>query len=415
MRKQQIWFLLFLLSLTSSVSIKAADLVVAAGGAGGAYPSINAALAAAAPNDRIIVYPQAGGASYSDTNIRITKSIQILSAQEGAYYAVDAPNIFITPPSAGMNVTIIGLKLLTGGISSTINAPTGARSNINLLNDSLANGAVTFDHDNYNLTVGSCHVQAGVTMRFGRIIGNIIRSAVRVNTDGSVNNPNDTVMVVGNQISFTSTSVNDAVLTWNSSSQFFNFQNNYIQHYQNINYSSYRGNGIAANAIKNSNLGGNAIINNTVFCSSNPGQYGILFSGVTNNFVEILNNIVLGSFFYSIVTSGQVSAHFNYFTAGPTGFNNDGTNVTVSANTSLSATGQVTNPASNTVNGGTPDSAYADIDLTRNDAGCYGGSFTLNNFFPITSNDWARVLLVTAPRRVLVNGIINVRAVGFDK
>jgi hypothetical protein len=70
---------------------------------------------------------------------------------------------------------------------------------------------------------------------------------------------------------------------------------------------------------------------------------------------------------------------------------------------------------SNCINGGTVDSAYADIDLTRNDAGCYGGSYTLDNFFPITANDWARVILVTAPRRVLVNGTINVKAIGFDK
>ena len=77
--------------------VNATDLVVAPGGAGGAYSSINAALAAAAPNDRIIVYPQPGGASYADTNIRITKSIQILSATEGAYYTLDAPVINITP------------------------------------------------------------------------------------------------------------------------------------------------------------------------------------------------------------------------------------------------------------------------------------------------------------------------------
>ncbi|MBL0098443.1 MAG: hypothetical protein IPP46_19660 [Bacteroidetes bacterium] len=402
----------FILTLAFPSMIKATDLVVAAGGAGGAYASINAALAAAAPNDRIIVYPQAGGGAYSDTNIRITKSIQILSANEGAYYAVDAPVINITPSTAGINVTIIGMKLLTGSIFSTIASPTGSRSTINLLNDSLSDGLISINHDNYDLTVASSHVQAGLTFRFGKAIGNIIRSAVTINSDASVNNPLDTVLVIGNKV-FGYTASNYSGIYWNSTTHFFAIQNNFISLTYYLN--GY-GTGIFIATSKNSTAGINMINNNTVYKASTALSYGIYFTGAASSYTEILNNLIAGSASYAVyVTSGNVSVHYNYFTsASLLGFTNDGTNITAT-NVTLNAEGLNTNPLSNTINGGTTDSAYADIDLTRNDVGCYGGSFTLNNFFPITSNDWARVILVTAPRRVLVNGTIHVKAIGFDK
>lgn len=412
MKKLKCCLSALMMTLVFSTISEATDLVVAAGGAGGAYSSINAALVAAAPNDRIIVYPQAGGASYADTIIRITKSIQILSANEGAYYSVDAPVINITPSTAGINVTIIGMKLLTGSIVSTIASPTGSRSTINLLNDSLSDGAITINHDNYNLTVASSHIQAGLTFRFGKALGNISRSPITINSDASVNNPLDTVLVIGNKVYGYSAS-NFSGIYWNSSSQFFSIQNNFITLTYPLN-----GYGIGINVLvaKNSNLGVNSIINNTIFKAGTNYVNGIYFNGSSNSFVEVLNNLFVGTGSYAIQMGiGSSSIHYNYFTnAALYGFTNDGTNITAT-NTTLNTEGLNTNPLSNTINGGTPDSAYADINLTRNDVGCYGGSFTLDNFFPITANDWARVILVTAPRRVLVNGTINVKAIGFDK
>ncbi len=403
---------ILILCLAGAGISKATDLVVSAGGAGGSYASINAALAAASPNDRIIVYPQAGGASYSDTTIRITKSIQILSANEGAYYTVDAPVVYITPSSAGINVTIIGMKLLTGNIQSSIASPTGSRSTINLLNDSLADGSISLNHDNYDVTVASCHIQAGLSIRFGKVMGNIIKSALTVNTDASVNNPTDTILIIGNKITNYSAS-NYSGIYWNSSSQFFSIQNNFITLTYPVNGYNQ---GIYINTSKNTNSGVNVIVNNTIYKSTYYYANGIIVNGAVNSYTEILNNLVLGTGSYAVnISNGNNSVHYNYFSnAILYGFTNDGTNITAT-NTTLNADGLNTNPSSNTINGGTPDSAYADIDLTRNDVGCYGGSFTLDNFFPITANDWARVIFVAAPRRVLVNGTINVKAIGFDK
>jgi len=412
MKKLIIVSLVCLSALSITYQSNAADLIVASGGAGGTYASLNAAITAASPNDRIIVTPQVGGGSYSEGTIAITKSLQILSATEGTYYNIDG-NINITPGSAGISVTIVGMKLFTGGIQSTIASPVGVRSVINLLNDSLATGAITFNHDNYNMTCASNYIEGGVTYRFGKLLGNVIRNFVAVNTDGSVNNPSDTLQVIGNKItSYNAT--NSGAFQWNSTSQFFNIQNNFIT-------LTYPGNnvnmGLYVTASKASSTGTNVCSNNTVTKTTYSIYNAFYFTTNANSMTEIQNNLFVGVlYFYSLYTGGgNFSVHYNYAPpAGYGGFTNDGTNV-AATNTTLNADGLNTNVSSNTVNGGNPDAAYDDTNLTRNDAGCYGGSFTLNNFFPFSSSDWSRVIMVNTPRRVLVNGTINVNATGFDK
>lgn len=393
----------------ATTQVKATDLVVAPGGAGGAYASIGAAIAAASPNDRIIVYP--GGAAYSEGTITITKSLQILSANEGAYYSVDG-NINVTPATAGVSVTIIGMRLYTGGIQSTIAAPVGARCTVNLIYDTLAQGEISFDHNNYDLTVSSSIVQGGLTFRYGKALGNILYSVLNVNTDASVNNPNDTVLIIGNKI-YGYYSSNVGGITWASTSQFFSIQNNLVY----ITYPSNNNNyGIHVGTSKASVAGTNTVTNNTVYKFYSI-YYGIIIQTNANSNTVVQNNLQVGpNYSYAMyISGGTFSIHYNYLNSvSITGFTNDGTNVAIT-NTTLNTDGLNTNVLSNTINGGNPDSAYVDLNLTRNDAGCYGGSFSLNNFFPITSNDWARVMLVTAPRRVMVNGTINVKAIGFDK
>ncbi len=399
-------------TLCLSTQSNGADLIVTAGGAGGAYATLNAALTAAVAGDRIIVTPQSGGAAFAEGTIAITKSVQILSATEGTYFAIDG-NINVTPASAGISVTIVGMKLLTGGIQSTIASPVGARSAINLLNDSLAAGAVSFNHNNYNLTCASNYIQSSVTFQFGKVIGNVIRDQVVVNTDASVNNPTDTVQIIGNKITYY-TSANSGGITWSSTSQFFSIQNNFVQLTYPINNANY---GIWVSTSKASIAGTNSIINNTVSKQTYVLYYGFPISTNATSNTEVHNNLVIASLYqYAFSFSGgNFSAHYNYANNfNWTGITNDGTNQTAT-NVTLNTEGLNTNGTSNIINGGNPDAAFDDTNLTRNDVGCYGGSFTLNNFFPFSSSDWSGVILVTTPRRVLVNGTIDVKAVGFDK
>jgi hypothetical protein len=166
----------------------------------------------------------------------------------------------------------------------------------------------------------------------------------------------------------------------------------------------------------------NLIVNNTIQ-KNNGGYYmyyGIACTTTANAYTEVQNNMILAPVVNNAsvyCTGGTFSIHYNLSQVNSlSGFTNDGTNNPL-LNTVLDANGKITAtiPASNAINAGNPDSAFVDINLTRNDVGAYGGSFTLDNYFPNGANDWARVFYMVAPRRVLVNGTINVRADGYDK
>jgi hypothetical protein len=281
---------------------------------------------------------------------------------------------------------------------------------------------VTFNNSNYNVTVANSVINGAVTLQFGRVIGNVITASnnvgsITINTDASVSNPTDTLMIIGNKIQQFSSGSGASGVYWNSTSQYFNISNNFITLTYGSNYVNI---GVYVLASK-TGTGTNIIDNNTIQkVSSTYVAYGIYSVGNATSNTEIQNNLILALTYSGTITtsSGNQSVHYNLGTIGTsgywTGFTNDGTNAAL-LNTTIDANGKITNLASNAINGGTPDSAYVDINLTRNDCGAYGGSFTLDNFFPQSSNDWSRVFFVQAPRRVMVNGTINVRADGYDK
>jgi len=263
------------------------------------------------------------------------------------------------------------------------------------------------------VTAASSYLGTGFSFLFGKALGNAINGPISVSTDASVNNPNDTLLIIGNKCGYYGGG-NVGGINWASTSQYFSMQNNFIQ----VAGGAATGYGIWVSSSKNSLAGTNTMYNNTV---AKPNGFQIAYAYTLNTAgssnTDIQNNLYVGAIWYGtyIFSGGNFNVHYNYGTSFTmSGVTNDGTNI-AATNTTLNSEGLVTSVGSNTINGGTVDSAFADINLTRNDVGCYGGSYTLDNFFPITANDWARVILVTAPRRVLVNGTINVKAIGYDK
>lgn len=413
--------LLIVTVLVSGLCAKsyATDYIVSAGGSGGSYATISAACSTAVSGDRIIVYPKPGGASYSEGTLVLNKSVQILSAVEGVYYTVSG-NIQISPSVAGLKISIMQMKLIDGVIAATTNAPAGPRCEVNIINDSLMHfvGQMDFAYNNYNLTLANCVTSHSVIARYGKFIGNKITAnttyGLNIHSESAVTD--DTVMVIGNKVIQGSASSSALGISWSSNSAYFHIYNNFVLlNYQNV---TYVGSGIEVSNARQSASGQNYIVNNTIkreygYCYY--GVYCVVPSSVCR--VDIENNLHwVGSVYYGIyVSGGTLNIHYNMVTGGAyAGFTNDGSNGTL-ANTSIDADGAITNPLSNAINGGNPDSAMADLDLSRNDCGAYGGSFSLSNFFPNGVNDWARVFLVMAPRRVLVNGTIQVKAFGYDK
>ncbi len=69
--------------------------------------------------------------------------------------------------------------------------------------------------------------------------------------------------------------------------------------------------------------------------------------------------------------------------------------------------------ASPLIDAGDPDPRYLDLDLTRNDAGCYGGSNSRANY--LTPMGSAVVGFMQAPRVVAQGQTVNINATGFDR
>jgi hypothetical protein len=65
------------------------------------------------------------------------------------------------------------------------------------------------------------------------------------------------------------------------------------------------------------------------------------------------------------------------------------------------------------IDAGDPDPRYLDLDLTRNDVGCYGGSNSRANF--TTPMGGAVVGFMQAPRVVSQGDAVNISATGFDR
>jgi hypothetical protein len=238
-------------------------------------------------------------------------------------------------------------------------------------------------------------------------------SAVTINTDAQATN--DTLLIIGNKIT-TGTGYYyyyyGPGITFSSTSQFFGIMNNYIS---NPAGSYGYTNAIYVSAAKNSGTGTNFVVNNTYY-SPVSITYGMNFtSSSPNALIVVKNNLFVAPTVTTTITNSgthNLAASFNYSTGGAmSGIVDDGTN-NFASNSTLDANGRLQS-GSDGINGGDADSSYYDINLTRNDVGCYGGSFTLDNFYPVTGA--ARVYFMLAPRRVTIGNTIGIKADSYDK
>lgn len=430
MRTHQL-FLATALLLGISLSLKAADLCVVGSGGGGCYSTISAALAAASNGDRILIQPQVG-VPYVE-NLVIDKSVELLSNQEGVKWELTG-NILITP-AAGRTIGIMHMKNLGGNIYTDQNSPIGTRCTVNIVDCELVTGNINFNYDNFNVRVISSIISNGyVVFRFGSLIGNQIQTStvssyysggeyatVWINTDSYASN--DTIFIVGNKITSRNNGYYyDHVLASNTYAHFLYVTNNYLVNNGHSGY--YYHSGIRIYYGKNSSTGGNVIMNNTIkYINASYYQRGILlYSLYANASFAVINNLILSPVnntsyssngIYVDNSTGPVGASYNFMSPGLTmqGIVNNGTN-NLNSNTTLDSDGRP-QTGSDAINGGAPDYSMYDIDLTRNDVGAYGGSFTLDNFFPVTGA--ARVFFVRAPRVVLQGGLFNIKAEAFDR
>lgn len=403
-----------LLAAFSLTAAQAADLQVTENGQGGGYTSIMAAHAAANDGDRIVIHAKAGNAPWNE-DLTITKSLVLMPAIAGTYWRLNG-DVTVTPSAAGKVITLSRLEATTGYVRSFANAPTGTRTRVNILGCKIDGPYVYFDYNNFDVTIAGCVMSNTYnTIRFGRVIGNDItnasaNNAIRINQDGTASN--DTILVVGNKVLQSNTTV--AAMTWYNTNQYAFIANNSIIK-NGANY-----NGLYIDGNKSTGTGANTIINNT-FRRTTAGSfngYGIYLANATTN-LSVLNNLFIastgGTAINRVGGTTLFTCSYNIATGTMTmsGITNDGTNIMTGGVNTVDAD-QRPQSGSTAINGGHPGDEYSDLDLSRNNAGSYGGSYTLDNFFPQSASG-PQVIYSIAPRRVVVGSQIQLKAAGITR
>lgn len=342
------------------------------------YNTISVAIAASSDGDRILV--EAG--TYNEY-LTISKSLTVQAQLEGGRFNV----------LRGVRIdTAVGRTIMLSGIRTTTIEVTGAyapgtvlrvvdsrfercdasgpRIRVELYRDSVVN----------NIVVSSCSV-------YGCTFGSNTPSYTGVVFLGPTA-LSDRCDIVGNSFG---TPEAESLIGLSTSSE-FHFENNFVR--------------MAAastiNVVRSHNMNGPAssIINNTFYLVYPLGQHQIALvdSGLTD-MITTRNNVTIGwnQLFGPVPPSTVLDAAYNVYGA-PTWIN--------------TSTGQPTN-GSPLIDAGDPDPRYLDLDLTRNDAGCFGGSNSRANF--ITGMGSAVVGFMQAPRVVAQNQPVIINAVGFDR
>lgn len=410
---------IYLFSLLLSVALlsKATDLVVEEFGITPSYSSIASAVTAANDGDRIIIRNKSGNIPWIE-DINVNKSLEFLSFQNDTFFIVQG-NYTITP-AIGRTISFVGMKNLSGGISTVTNSPAGTRCKVNVVNCYFTSGNITLTYNYFDLQVISSKLSNGyVAMCHGKVIGSeITTSSYNCITIGQESaNAGDVTQIIGNKLYCTSTSYSGMYLV--STSLFYQVSNNYIRH---VNI------GIYLSSVYNSSSQINQFYNNTIdtysYSNSENGIY-ISYTSAANAITELMNNVIdeqtASTSAYGIFVStftGQLNLYYNHIDnshygpiagAAPTSSLNNTVNTTFS----LGVDGRLLAGASG-IDGGNPSPLFYDLDLTVGDAGAYGGSFTLDNYFPAFAGS-ARVYNMRFPKSIRQGTTLSIEADGFDR
>lgn len=386
--------LLLAFSLIAGNSV-AADLIVQEAGPVGTYASIASAVAASTDGDRIIINNKPGGSPWNE-NIVINKSLTFLSAVDNARFFVQGNYTIVHAP--GREVTIIGMENVSGSIASTANGST-SRTIVNIMSCKLSGGSLSFPHTFFGLNASNNEVSA-VSFVYGMVVGNQIYSDISLNSDAIVGN--DSIQIVGNQTS----SIYAA-----STSHYVYISNNFVS---NPILSAVT---ISLQNCKNG-TGVNVIRNNSIRTS----YFGISIGSSCAGFIRVYNNIIQdynsnGDYGIRNFSAANLIVSFNFITStgwdntSISGFPNDGTNV---LSNSVALNGDGSSAWVGTIDGGSPAVEDTDLDLTRNDPGCFGGSYSHANFFPINGPS-SKVYYLKMPTQILVGGSNAVTGYSFDR
>ncbi len=400
-----------------TVPALATDRIVEEFGVSPTYPNVAAAVSAAVNGDRIIIKNRAGDIPWIE-NITIDKSLEFLSYANDGYFVVQGT--YNIAPADGRVVLINGMRNTAGSIGAAAGSSSVRGTRVRVVDSYFVNGGINLANTFFDADVVGCTLVNGtVSICFGNVVGNdidgsnISDEAISVSTTSS-GATIDTCAIIGNKVK---SKVSYEGIFGSSFGQIFHIRNNYIQH-------GWMGIEVYEGPVSTA---ANLIWNNTVIGYTGSSTiYGINFANTNSGTIwEVMNNAVGATWSGGSTrginndsgNSGQINVYYNHVNATTSvpidvGFTFSGNNtidqpvVVYSDGTFLNA------PAA--IDGGNPAAPFYDLDLTTGDAGAYGGSYTLTNFFPLQSGA-ARVFMTGHPFNVRQGSTLRVRATAFDR
>lgn len=398
-----------------TLNASAVDRIVEEFGVSPTYSNIASAVAASSDGDRIIIKNRAGDIPWIE-NITVDHSLEFLSYANDGFFIVQGT--YTIACSAGREVLINGMRNTSGGITFSGTAATRSMT-VRVMDGFFVNGSISLATNAIHAHVIGNTLQNGtVSINFGNVVGNDIDGSnisdegISIITTGAGASI-DTAAVIGNKVK---SSVGYEGIYTSSLGQNVHIRNNYIQHgWMGIEVWEGPPNGVA-----------NYIWNNTITAyTGNFTTYGVSLANTnTGSIWEVMNNVVTRTWSGTnrginndSGNQGQINVYFNHVSSNTSipvsnGFTFTGNNTTDQLIV-LDADGALQAGAS-AIDGGNPAAPYYDLDLSTGDAGAYGGSYTLDNFFPLHTGA-ARVYMTGHPFNLRSGNTLRLRANAWDR
>lgn len=401
--------------ILSSANLFAADRIVQHNGPAGTYGSISAAITAAADGDNIVINNRTDASPWTE-DLTINKTLTFVSAVDNVQWLLDGTISIVT--AEGRVITMVGMKNSAnyGHITKTGAIPAN-RTKLNITYSEML-GNITLI-SGVDLFLGSS--KAGtVTFSYGKVIGNEL-STVICNTDANASD--DVNLIIGNRIGATGTVPPIQGFYTNTTSHYINFSNNLVRGSSDAVYIAALKSGSSSSSIANCVIATTAVNQNTAS----------LYLAQTIGNLNVDNSIICGNYYQNFQSSCSIKTENNGGTLTNFTYNlyfiPQGSSNCFSLNTSqgniftstaekdnINMTTGLPNSGTEYINSGSPMNEFLDLDLTRNDIGVYGGSYSFNNFMPFVNNtESSRVIYVNTPRVVNQGTTMNVQAIGYDK
>lgn len=398
----------------SSNHLFATDRVVQQGGPVGTYASITAAITAAVDGDNVVINNRSDGLPWLE-NITINKALTFVSAVDNIQWWMEG-NVVINM-AEGRAITIVGMRNTSGSFTKTGTIPVN-RTVVNILYSDI-NGNITMG-SGINLYLGSSKA-IDLSYTYGKIYGNDLRT-LSLSSDGA--STEDVNQIIGNRI---------GIHTAASTATYLNSNTQYVYYSNNYSKGSITGCNVS---ILRSGATTNRIINSTIASSSTSsnanGYTGLSISHTSGNLT--VENCVLAGYYNSSTTGGSgvvigassaslTTCTYNMYYNPQQG---SGYGTILSSSLNNFSSGYATQSYFGTdggftsgtlhIDAGNPSNFNLDLDLTRNDIGVFGGSYSMANFLPLMNNvESSRVNYMNTPRVVNQGGTVNVQVIGYDK